>query len=109
MNPRESRLLITEPYFNLPNIQDQYDQFIFEEYEFASYYRCTREHTIPWIARGADAALFATAHLVPHGSLFAADSGAARPECMLIVDSGYSFTHVIPLMNGKMQWKSIRR
>ena len=33
---------MTEPYFNLPNLQDVYDQFIFEEYEFQSYYRCTR-------------------------------------------------------------------
>jgi len=39
----DSSLLITEPYFNLPNIQDVYDQMIFEEYEFRSYYRCTRE------------------------------------------------------------------
>lgn len=39
----QSSLLLTEPYFNQPNIQDIYDQFIFEEYEFQSYYRCTRE------------------------------------------------------------------
>jgi actin-related protein 6 len=38
----ESSLLITEPYFNLPNLQDVYDQFVFEEYEFQSYHRCTR-------------------------------------------------------------------
>jgi actin-related protein 6 len=38
----QSSLLITEPYFNLPNIQDVYDQMIFEEYEFAAYYRSTR-------------------------------------------------------------------
>lgn len=37
-----SSLLITEPYFDLPNIQEVYDQFVFEEYEFQSYYRCTR-------------------------------------------------------------------
>lgn len=42
VNTTESTLLITEPYFNLPNIQETYDQFIFEEYEFESYYRCTR-------------------------------------------------------------------
>lgn len=41
-NPPDLSLLITEPYFNLPNIQDVYDQFVFEEYEFDSYYRCTR-------------------------------------------------------------------
>ena len=40
--PSEASLLMTEPYFNLPNLQDVYDQFIFEEYEFQSYYRCTR-------------------------------------------------------------------
>ena len=38
----ESSILITEPYFNLPQIQRVYDQFIFEEYGFQSYYRCTR-------------------------------------------------------------------
>ena len=40
----ESSLLITEPYFNLPNLQDVYDQFVFEEYEFLSYHRCTRKY-----------------------------------------------------------------
>ncbi len=43
VNTAESSLLITEPYFNLPNVQDIYDQFVFEEYEFRSYFRCTRE------------------------------------------------------------------
>lgn len=43
VSPAESSLLITEPYFDLPNIQDVYDQFVFEEYEFNSYYRCTRK------------------------------------------------------------------
>ena len=47
LDPTESSLLITEPYFNLPNLQDVYDQFVFEEYEFQSYYRCTRMLMIP--------------------------------------------------------------
>jgi actin-related protein len=38
----ETSLLITEPYFNLPNIQQVYDQFVFEEYEFQSYLCSTR-------------------------------------------------------------------
>ncbi|OJT09951.1 Actin-like protein ARP6 [Trametes pubescens] len=42
INTSEASLLITEPYFNLPNIQDIYDQFIFEEYEFKAYHRCTQ-------------------------------------------------------------------
>ncbi|KAF9026471.1 actin-related protein Arp6 [Hymenopellis radicata] len=69
--PPNRPLLITEPYFNLPNIQEVYDQFVFEEYEFKSYYRCT------------------PASLVPHARL-------PPPECLLLIDSGFSFTHVVP-------------
>jgi len=36
---------MTEPYFNLPNIQEVYDQFIFEEYDFLSYFCSTRVST----------------------------------------------------------------
>lgn len=43
IQPSETSLLVTEPYFNLPNIQETYDQMVFEEWEFQSYYRCTRE------------------------------------------------------------------
>lgn len=43
VNPSETSLLVTEPYFNLPNICETYDQMIFEEWEFQSYFRNTRE------------------------------------------------------------------
>ncbi|KAI5123138.1 hypothetical protein M0805_000841 [Coniferiporia weirii] len=93
VNPPDVSLLITEPYFNLPNIQEQYDQFVFEEYDFQAYLRCT------------------PASLVPHGSLFRnrEEDAPFYPECMLIVDSGYSFTHIVPSMSGKIMWKSVRR
>ncbi|THH05662.1 hypothetical protein EW145_g4632 [Phellinidium pouzarii] len=91
INPPDASLLITEPYFNLPNIQEQYDHFIFEEYDFQSYLRCT------------------PASLLPYGSLFRNQEGLPAPECMLIVDSGYSYTHIVPSMHGKIMWKSVRR
>ncbi|EIW74652.1 actin-related protein Arp6 [Coniophora puteana RWD-64-598 SS2] len=90
INTSESRLLITEPYFNLPNVQDVYDQFVFEEYEFRSYYRCT------------------PASLIPYGSLFS-ETKQPAPECMLIIDSGFSFTHVIPLIQNEIQWHAVKR
>ncbi|KZT09178.1 actin-related protein Arp6 [Laetiporus sulphureus 93-53] len=86
----ESTLLITEPYFDLPNLQDVYDQFAFEEYEFQSYYRCT------------------PAALIPYGDLFARP-GLPTPECMLVIDSGFSFTHVIPIINGSVVWAAVER
>jgi actin-related protein 6 len=42
VDPLETSLLVTEPYFNMSNIQDVYDQFVFEEYEFQSCLRCCR-------------------------------------------------------------------
>ncbi|KAF8625937.1 hypothetical protein AX17_006663 [Amanita inopinata Kibby_2008] len=85
-----SALLITEPYFNLPNIQEVYDQFIFEEYEFQSYYRCT------------------PASLIPFGDLFSRH-GFPQPECMLLIDSGFSFTHVVPILNDQIVWSAVKR
>ncbi|KAF9222982.1 actin-domain-containing protein [Gyrodon lividus] len=90
VNAPESSLVITEPYFNLPNIQDVYDQFVFEEYEFHSYHRCP------------------PAAMIPYGSLFTADS-VGTPECALIVDSGFSFTHVVPMINHQIQWHAVKR
>ncbi|KAG1901091.1 actin-related protein Arp6 [Suillus fuscotomentosus] len=86
----ESSLLITEPYFNLPNIQDVYDQFVFEEYEFYSYHRCTPAATIPF------------------GHLFQA-GGPSPPECLVVIDSGFSFTHVVPIINNQIQWYAVKR
>ncbi|KAF8956525.1 actin-related protein Arp6 [Flammula alnicola] len=86
----QASLLITEPYFNLPNIQDVYDQLIFEEYEFSSYYRCT------------------PASMIPYGQLF---SQPALPpaQCTIVVDSGFSFTHVVPMIDGKIVWNAVKR
>ncbi|CAK5278079.1 unnamed protein product [Mycena citricolor] len=80
VNPTESTLVITEPYFNLPKLQEVYDQFVFEEYEFQGLFRAT------------------PASFIPHGTLL----GETPPECSLIVDSGFSFTHVVPIMQGQV-------
>ncbi|KAI1785539.1 actin-like protein Arp6 [Ganoderma leucocontextum] len=90
VNTSEASLLITEPYFDLPNIQDVYDQFMFEEYEFRSYFRCT------------------PASLISHGPLFA-QHDLPSPECLLIVDSGFSFTHVVPVLSGEVVWEAVKR
>ncbi|KAG6900146.1 hypothetical protein C0993_002295 [Termitomyces sp. T159_Od127] len=85
-----SRLLITEPYFNLPNIQEVYDQFIFEEYEFQAYYRCT------------------PASLIQYGTLFERPD-TPPAECIVVIDSGFSFTHVVPMLSGNIIWNAVKR
>jgi actin-related protein len=39
VNPSETSLLITEPPLNPPSLGENYDQMVFEEWEFASYAR----------------------------------------------------------------------
>ncbi|KAG2195863.1 hypothetical protein INT46_005544 [Mucor plumbeus] len=97
IEPKDSRLLITEPCFNLPAIQDNYDQIVFEEFEFGACFR-----TI-----GPELCL-----LNDIGGLFDENklgSVAAVPDCALIVDSGYSFTHIVPFLKGKAIPEGVRR
>jgi actin-related protein len=48
------------------------------------------------------------ASLIPYGTLFE-QRGLPSPECMLIVDSGFSFTSVVPLIEGKIVWNAVKR
>lgn len=102
-------LLVTEPPFNLPAIAETYDQMVFEEYEFESYLRCPGE----WYFAQFESQIVyhrnnLAAALVPHGDLFST-SKELRPECCVVVDSGFSFTHIVPLINGEVVWESVRR
>jgi len=87
VDPRECSLLVTEAPLNLPNVSTTYDQMVFEEYEFSSYYRCT------------------SASLIPHGKLY----GPKMPEAAVLVESGHSFTHVTPILRGAPVAAGIRR
>ena len=46
--------------------------------------------------------------LIPHGKLFQ-EKGLPDPECTLVVDSGFSYTHVVPLINGSIVWNAVKR
>jgi actin-related protein 6 len=98
MEPAETSLLVTEPILDLPILQSSYDQIVFEEYEFNSYCRTT--------GLRSNYQLMPAPSLIPwhntHGSL-------PYSECILVVDSGFSFTHVTPVVNGKVIWSAVRR
>ncbi|KAI9023515.1 actin-related protein 6 [Phycomyces nitens] len=93
VNSKECRLVITEPCFNLPSIQEAYDQMIFEEYEFGSCYRTIA----PQLCLFNDL-----------GTLFG-DKPGSIPDCSVVVDSGFSFTHIVPFVKGKPVPKAIKR
>lgn len=48
------------------------------------------------------------AAVITHSNLFDADD-LPEPARMIVVDAGHSFTHVIPVIDGKVDHANIRR
>ncbi|TPX46715.1 hypothetical protein SeMB42_g01858 [Synchytrium endobioticum] len=86
-NPSSTDLIITEPPFNLPALADAYDEMIFEEYGFQRRCRITAAELSVWND---------LTQLLPPGT----NQPPSMPECVLVVDTGFSFTHILPLLNG---------
>ncbi|KAG0321967.1 Actin- protein 6 [Linnemannia gamsii] len=95
-DPSATSLLISEPILNLPNIAATYDQLVFEEYGFHSYTRMSA----PQMAMYND---------IPQLYGQKMTSGKKRVDCAVVVDSGYSFTHIVPFWKGKPILVGIRR
>jgi actin-related protein len=55
-----------------------------------------------------DSLELAAAALIPYGTLFS-QQALSPPECMIVVDSGFSFTHVVPIMEGQVVWHAVKR
>ena len=82
--PRTSLLILTEPPYNLASLQVNCDEIVFENYQFSAYIRCTTASLIPW----GDLPTFRFAE------------SPSCHEVVLVIDSGFSFTHVTPVLNG---------
>ncbi|KAJ7294328.1 hypothetical protein O6H91_10G109500 [Diphasiastrum complanatum] len=80
VKPADCALLLVEPLFNLPSIQKITDELVFEDLGFHSYY----------VADAPSLAHIYEANRRPESLL-------ARSDCSLIVDSGFSFTHAVPV------------
>ncbi|KAF0357471.1 actin-like protein arp6 [Gigaspora margarita] len=123
-DPQKTSLLITEPCFNLPNIQRTYDEMIFEVYEFQSYCRTIGNFfkilSINFFYENCPSALYPLLnfYIAPWlciqndiSSLYPnrPQNLAEPPDCVLVVDSGYSFTHIVPFVMGRPILPAIRR
>ncbi|KAI9719781.1 MAG: hypothetical protein M1812_003269 [Candelaria pacifica] len=98
-DPHDTNLIFTEAPNAPQALQTNSDQIIFEEFEFASYYRCVGPslnayNDIP--------ALFGSQPRL-------ADAPMLPLECLLIIDSGFSHTTVTPLFRGRPIQSAIRR
>ncbi|XP_030765566.1 actin-related protein 6 [Sitophilus oryzae] len=81
--------IITQPLFNFKSIQDCMDEIFFEEYEVPSLFRCNPTDL---------------AYLN-----YAKENRLSRNEACLIIDSGYSFTHIIPYIKGNKFIQAAKR
>ncbi|XP_014666700.1 PREDICTED: actin-related protein 6-like [Priapulus caudatus] len=84
---KDTGMVITEPYFNFGSIQETMNEIFFEEYNFKSLLR-TNAGTL---------------------SAFKNRQEDLKRLCCLVVDSGYSFTHVAPYCGGKKIVKAVYR
>ena len=73
-------LLVTEPIFNFTSIQENMDEIFFEDYKFQA------------LTRLPSSTLSSYNYSHTH----------SNTRCTLVVDSGYSFTHIVPHFRNKM-------
>uniref|UniRef100_A0A2L2YCC9 Actin-related protein 6 n=2 Tax=Parasteatoda tepidariorum TaxID=114398 RepID=A0A2L2YCC9_PARTP len=84
---KETCLIATEPYFNFVSMQESMTEILLEEYKFHSILR-TNPGTL---------------------SAYKRQKEAPTEMCCLVVDSGFSFTHIIPYIKGKKLKNATRR
>jgi actin-related protein 6 len=89
VNLHDSGLIITEPIFNFSSIQEAMVEIFFEEYEPLSLTRCT----------APDLAQYNYVNSQENTNIL----------CCLVVDLGYSFSHIIPYVKGEKVLSAIRR
>lgn len=87
VNFPETPVVITEPYFNFNSVQEAMTEIFFEEYECHSLLR------------------------INSGDLSSYHYSQENPNALscLLVDAGYSFTHIVPYIKGKKLKSGIRR
>lgn len=85
----DNPVIVTQPLFNFKSIQDCMDEIFFEEYEVTSMFRLNPTD----LAR----------------LKYAEDHKLSDDVPCVIVDAGFSFTHIIPYINGNKYLNGIRR
>jgi actin-related protein 6 len=90
-DPRDTNLLLTEKPNCPKELQKNCDEIVFEQFEFASYYRCVGPRLNAYHPTNSQ-----SLSALPH-------------ECLLIIDTSYSDTTILPLYNGKLIQSAVRR
>lgn len=97
VDPSDTSLILTEMPYSLPALSSHMDQIVFEEYGFDSYYRCTAGSLVPWNDI--------------NNELFGDKTSRKKPvaECAMVIDCGFSATHVMPVLLGEVYFPAVKR
>ncbi|TPP64737.1 Actin protein 6 [Fasciola gigantica] len=87
--PSDCNLICTEPYFNFSSTKETMNEIFFEEYQFSAVMR-----TNP---------AFLSAYK------YQTESAQRLSRYCLVVDSGYSFTHIVPMCDGRVMSEFVIR
>ena len=103
VKPESTSLVVTEPPFSPEPIQNDTNEIVFEEFGFNEYLR-------------RPAAWFSAYEFEQSRSGAGAGAGPGSPRaahptqsCCTIVDSGFSFTHIMPFVDGKCKKTAVKR
>jgi actin-related protein 6 len=88
----DAGLVMTEPLLNLPSIQRTTLEVAFEQFTFQSFYS----------APGPEFAVHKWAADNP-------DDPVAQSLSGVVLDAGYSFTHAVPIFDGRVRRSAVKR
>lgn len=95
MTPKETDIIITEPHFNFKPIQNNTDEVLFEEYGFKSILRTNTGYLSSINHKSKNTKFDPTTDLPTSDDVF--------PLACMVVDSGFSFTHITPYVYSNKQ------
>ncbi|RKF71766.1 Actin-related protein 6 [Golovinomyces cichoracearum] len=100
-DPQETGLILTEAPNNLPVLQENCDQIVFEEFGFVRYLRCLAPQLNAYHDIQKTIFNYSTKEL--------SEEFTPPAEIMMLIDSGYSHTTITPLIHARPLQASIRR
>src|SRR5690242_17168390 len=106
-DPKETNLLLTEKPNCPKELQKNCDEIVFEQFEFAAYYRCIGTFVMQMNRVTRLTCLGPT--MAAYNSTSAAAPSTLPQECLLVIDTSYSDTTILPLYNGRLLQSAMRR
>lgn len=88
LETKDVDLILTEPYFNFKSVQNNTDEVLFEEYGYHSVFRTNTGYLSSINHKSKNSKIDNSTDLPTSDDTF--------PLACLVVDSGFSFTHVAP-------------